>query len=265
MGEYQDMKTLSKILLAATAVSALGAVGAAVAQPAGPRATLYEYPNFQGRSVTVYRYSPNLDDSDFNDTAQSGHFDGDWTICTDSNLRGQCTRVAGDITNLNQQGMGRTISSLQANVDRYSDSNRYGDAGRYGDNDRRYDSDRDTDRDDDRGYQGGGYGSGYSNGNAGGGGYAGGAYTGGNYQASLGQWGGEMLRGRTAVFFARPQSNGQDIAALDRTSADWFCRRQGLGSAAYFDTSTRGRGWRWQNGAFSLDVPVLRDVLCRRF
>jgi hypothetical protein len=67
------------------------------------------------------------------------------------------------------------------------------------------------------------------------------------------------------VFFPRPQSDGQDIAAFNRSAADWFCRRQGLGTAVYYDVSQRGRGFRFQGGGFSLNAPVLRDVVCRKF
>ena len=259
------MKTGMKLMLAGACAAALGtaALGAFAAEPSGPRATLYEYPNFQGRSVTIYRSSPNLADSNFNDMGQSGHFDGDWTLCTDSDFRGQCQRVAGDVTNLNTLGLGRAVSSLQqggvGGTERYGGNDR--DTGRYGDNDQgRYgDNDRGRYGDNDRAYD-----HGAAPVNPGplpptpAPGYQGDRYGGA-------QFGGASLQGRSVVFFPRPQSNGQDIAAYNRGAADWFCRRQGLGAAVYSDTSTRGRGFRFQEGGFAINAPVLRDVLCRRY
>ncbi|HZZ35288.1 MAG TPA: beta/gamma crystallin-related protein [Caulobacteraceae bacterium] len=227
------MKTAARLLAGAcAALATAGLAGAAQAQ----RATLYEYPNFQGRSITVDRGDNNLANDNFNDTAQSGHFDGDWTVCTDSDLRGQCQRVAGDVPNLNQFGVGRSISSLQQG----------GPGGeRWGDTDRRGDRDY-GDRGYDQSERGPLPGAGY------GGGYGGGRWEGG-------------VPGRSVVFFARPRNDGQDIAAYDRNAADWFCRRQGLGRAVYYDVSERGRGFRWQGGGFALNAPVLRDVVCRKF
>src|SRR5258706_8770975 len=99
--------------MAGACVATLWVASGSQVQAAGPRAILYEYPNFQGRSMTVEGGNTNLANSNFNDMAQSGHFDGDWTVCTDSNFQGQCQRVSGDVANLNQMGIGRSISSLQ--------------------------------------------------------------------------------------------------------------------------------------------------------
>jgi hypothetical protein len=264
------MKIHTKLMLAgACAASLMGA--SAQAQLGSARATLYEFPNFQGRSVTIYRNNDNLADSNFNDLAQSGHFDGDWTVCSDANYRGNCQTLSGDVGNLNQYSLGRTVSSLRQGADPYADN-----AGRGGP---RYQ--------DDTGYgdQGHGYatppadnGRGYVDPNTGGQGYgdSGRGYgdtdrgygdTGRGYgDTGRGGYGrqDDGVQGRSVVFFARPKASGQDIAAYDRTAADWFCRSQGLGSSVYFDISERGRGMRWQGGGLSVTGPVLRDAVCRK-
>jgi hypothetical protein len=233
------MKTAARLLIATACLAALA--GAAQAQPYGRgRATLYEYPNFQGRSVTIDRAENNLDNQNFNDAAQSAHFDGYWTVCSNYDFRGRCEVMSGDVRDLGDRNFGRTISSLQPGVE-----------GGYGDND-----DRDHGHDHGGGWNGPG-----GPGAPGPGGPAGGP-TG---QWGAGQWGGGGTAGRSVVFFPRPQSNGQDIAAFDRGAADWFCRKQGLGVSVYYDTKTRGNAFRWQGGAISVNAPVLRDVVCRRF
>ena len=56
------------------------------------------------------------------------------------------------------------------------------------------------------------------------------------------------VAGHGVVFFYRPQRDGADIPGDSRELADGFCRDQGYGPAAYWDTDGR----------------ILRDVLCRR-
>ena len=106
--------TRTAMLALATACAATLA-GAAQAQPvnATGSATLYEAPNFQGRSITIYRGADNLQDQNFNDVAQSAHFDGDWTVCSDAGLHGNCQTLSGDVANLNRYGLGRAVSSLR--------------------------------------------------------------------------------------------------------------------------------------------------------
>jgi hypothetical protein len=275
------MTLKANLLFAGVCAAGLAAVAGAQAEPpygasTAARATLYELPNYQGRSITIYRSNDNLGNTDFNDRAQSAHFDGDWTVCTDSNFRGNCQTVSGDVPNLSRYGLANQLSSLQQ-----ASSGGYGDNGQdrgYGDRGGDRGSGQGGDRgypttQDDRGYPGAGGGGSYQ-----GGGDRG--YPGGNDRGYGGQGGyGDNrdlgangawasaggVRGRSVVFFARPQNNGQDIAAWDRTAADWFCRQQGLGAAVYYDTSYRSnRGWRFNNGAFSVNSPVLRDVVCRK-
>ncbi len=263
------MQKMAKMLL--VGASALAAAAVAQAQPSGAnaaRATLYELPNYQGRSVTIYDRSDNLANAGFNDTARSAHFDGDWTVCTDAAMRGDCQTLTGDIANLESYGLAGRSSSLQQGVDYCGygpDTSR-----RYGDNARANDQDEDRDRgqgypvnpapgvargDNDRGY---GDSRGYGDQDRGG-------YD-DRYNRYPPQttWEGGTP-GRSVVFFPRPTNNGQEIAAYDRSAADWFCRRQGLSSAIYYDTSFRSaRAWRWNGGGFVTNAPVLRDVLCRR-
>lgn len=233
-------------ILAAAILATTALAGAASAQPhdAGARATLYEFPNFQGRSITVSGGDDNLQNDNFNDAARSAHFEGDWTVCSDADLRGNCQRLSGDVANLDRYGLSRSVSSLRQGSD-------YGDAGGAG-----YGRDPGPDRN--------GYGDDHD------GDYAGApgddrGYGSPRGPGSRGDWGADGgVRGRSVVFFARPQMNGQDIAAFDRSAADWFCRRQGLGAAVYYDASFHSRGFRFNGGGFSLNSPVLRDVVCRK-
>jgi len=239
--------------LAAAILTTTALTGAAHAQPRndGPRATLYELPNFQGRSITIYGGDDNLQNDNFNDVARSAHFDGDWTVCSDADMRGNCQRMSGDVANLDRYGLSRSVSSLrqgsdygQAGGNGYGrdpgpdrgyggDRDGYGDAGGYGGPDRGYGQ-------PDRGY-------------------------GGDRGYDDRRWSGMGgVPGRSVVFFPRPKQDGQDIAAFDRSAADWFCRRQGLGAAVYYDSTFRNRGFRFNGGGFSLNAPVLRDVVCRR-
>jgi len=82
--------------------------------PGGRRATLYEYPNYQGRSYTVYDGDRGLGPTGFEDKAMSGEFDGVWTVCEHDDFQGRCQNVSGGVRDLDRLGMSRTISSLRA-------------------------------------------------------------------------------------------------------------------------------------------------------
>lgn len=103
----------------AVAAAATLAAGAAQAQPYGggrgrePAATLYELPNFQGRRIEIFAAGTNLARSGFNDIAQSARFQGRWRVCEDSQFRGRCQDVSGDVADLNAIGLAGRISSLQ--------------------------------------------------------------------------------------------------------------------------------------------------------
>lgn len=286
-------------MLALATACAAALAGAVQAQPAAATgsATLYDGPNFQGRSITIYRGADNLQDRNFNDVAQSGHFDGDWTVCSDAGMHGNCQTLSGDVPNLNRYGLGRMVSSLRKGaVVGDNAAGGYGrDTGPNGGPDRgpgvgadRGPGDR-PGLPDERGYaaspaygdnRGAPDNQGYADNRGGADNQGYGDNRGGPVNPGYGdnrgygddrgygrpgaaQWT-DGFPGRSVVFFPRPRSDGQDIAAFDRSAADWFCRRQGLGVAVYFDTSARGRGFRFNGGGFSLNAPVLRDVVCRR-
>lgn len=74
-------------------------------------ATLYEFPNFQGRSVVVTREEGNLSNVGFNDRARSARFEGTWRVCEDASYRGRCETFVGSVPNLSLRISG--VSSLQ--------------------------------------------------------------------------------------------------------------------------------------------------------
>ncbi|MBL8553848.1 MAG: beta/gamma crystallin family protein [Phenylobacterium sp.] len=97
---------------AALAVAALA--GAAAAQPyRGGSATLYELPNYQGRSVTITQSTPDLGKWRFNDRAQSARFEGRWLVCEHDDFKGRCQEVRGDVPNLHTYGLMAQVSSLE--------------------------------------------------------------------------------------------------------------------------------------------------------
>jgi hypothetical protein len=200
-----------KIRFWMTVLAALALAGAAQAQPyRGARATLYELPNFQGRSVTITQSTPDLGDWRFNDRAQSARFEGRWRVCEHDGFRGRCQEVRGDVADLTTYGLMAQISSLEPAQ-------------------------------------------------APGGGYPGGG--GGPGRPGRDERG---IEGSRTVFFPRPTVDGYDVAAGDR-GADSFCRRQGLGSAVWFDSSERGSPAIGPNGQFVGRASVLRDLLCRKY
>ena len=82
--------------LALAALAALSlAAGVAHAQRGGGSATLYELPNFQGRSVTITDSTPDLGRWRFNDRAQSAKFEGRWRVCEHDQFKGRCQEISG--------------------------------------------------------------------------------------------------------------------------------------------------------------------------
>lgn len=209
---------MKRLIWAAAAAATACLATAAVAQNFGrqPSAILYDGPNFQGRQTTIYGMATNLP-SDFNDRAMSGRFQGRWRICEDSDFRGRCQDVSGDVANMNQLGMGERITSLQA-------------------------------------YMSGGWGPP-------GGGNQGSWRPGGSWNGPNNQ---RPYEGTRNVFFPYPTMQGYDIAA-GSNSANAFCRSQGLGSSAYYDSSERSQNAVDGDGRFVGPSSVLRDVLCRRY
>lgn len=213
-----------KMILAASAAIVAASAGMAAAQSYGggrqPAAILYDQPNFQGQQTTIYGLATNLP-SNFNDKAMSGKFQGRWRICEDSDYRGRCQDVSGDVPNMNLLGFGQRITSLQAYV---------------------------------------------AGGNSGGGGFR--PPPGGGWRPGGGNWSGpnqyRPTEGVRSVFFPYPTYDGYDIAA-GSNSANAFCRSQGLGSSAYYDSSQRAPQAVDGDGRYTGPSSVLRDVVCRRY
>ncbi|MCR5872877.1 beta/gamma crystallin family protein [Phenylobacterium sp. J426] len=103
--------------LVAGAIAALACAGEAAAQNNLGRgsgsATLYELPNYQGRSVTITGSTSDLGDWRFNDRAQSARFSGTWRVCEHDDFRGRCQEIRGDVPDLTQYGLMAQISSLE--------------------------------------------------------------------------------------------------------------------------------------------------------
>ncbi|MCR5878938.1 beta/gamma crystallin family protein [Phenylobacterium sp. J367] len=210
-------------ILIGAAIAALAIAGAADAQPRGgrgPSATLYEGPNFTGRSVTIVGDVSNLGSYNFNDKARSVRLEGRWRLCEHSNFEGRCVEQAGEIPELNTLALAERITSLEP----------IGGGGRPGGGRPDWNDDR----------PGGGWGQG-----------------GGRPDA-------RGVDGERSVFFARPQVRGLDLAA-GSNNANAFCRRQGLGNALYFDSSSRAPRALGPEGQMTGPSTVLRDVLCRKY
>jgi len=109
-GRYSSLGYLDRRVSSAAIVS----VGGGGPAPGGhPRATLYESPNFGGRSFTIEGdVVANFDRTGFNDRASSLRIDGGyWLFCTDALFEGTCrTFGPGDYPQLPWE-VNRKISS----------------------------------------------------------------------------------------------------------------------------------------------------------
>lgn len=108
------MSKTTSLMIAALA--ALSLAGAADAQPRGgrgPSATLYEGPNFTGRSVTIIGDVSNLGSYNFNDKARSVRLEGRWRLCEHAGFEGRCVEQTGEIPELNTLAMAERITSLE--------------------------------------------------------------------------------------------------------------------------------------------------------
>lgn len=109
--------TISMAVAAAAGASlVLSAIAAAPTPAALPpsKITLYEKPNFQGRSMTFEFRVPSLNAVKFNDTAQSVKIDGlrDWVLCESRNFMGRCIRVHLKEKDLKRQNFSGLASSI---------------------------------------------------------------------------------------------------------------------------------------------------------
>jgi hypothetical protein len=99
--------------LAVATLAALSLAGAAQAQRGAGAATLYELPNFQGRSVTITQSAPDLGRWNFNDRAQSARFEGRWRVCEHDEFKGRCQEISGPVADLTTYSLFGQISSLE--------------------------------------------------------------------------------------------------------------------------------------------------------
>jgi hypothetical protein len=111
------LRRLTIVLAGAATIGASLGLSAFAAAPAPlPRSkiTLYEKPNFQGRSMTFEFRVPSLNAVKFNDTAQSVKIDGlrDWVLCESRNFMGRCIRVHLKEKDLKRQNFSGLASSI---------------------------------------------------------------------------------------------------------------------------------------------------------
>lgn len=87
---------------------------AAPAQAVASKITLFEKPNFQGRSMTFERRVASLNAVGFNDIAQSVKIEGprDWVLCESRNFLGRCIRVHVKEKDLTRQKFTSLASSI---------------------------------------------------------------------------------------------------------------------------------------------------------
>ena len=83
--------------------------------------TFYEYPNFGGRSVTVYGEENNFSDIGFNDRARSARANGSFLVCEDLDFRGRCERISGNVRDLEYMGLGGRVSSARSESGGWND------------------------------------------------------------------------------------------------------------------------------------------------
>jgi len=102
-------------------VALLGAISGVVALAAPPSVplppssiTLFEKPNFQGRSMTFDHRVASLNAVGFNDLAQSVKISGkqDWVLCESRNFLGRCIRVHEKEKDLKRQKFTSLASSI---------------------------------------------------------------------------------------------------------------------------------------------------------
>jgi hypothetical protein len=114
------MSMRSKITLALIASGGLAFSVAAFAAGPAPAPlppssiTLYEKPNFQGRSMTFSSRVASLNAVGFNDVAHSVKIDGkrDWVLCESRNFLGRCIRVHLKEKDLKRQKFSGLASSI---------------------------------------------------------------------------------------------------------------------------------------------------------
>jgi hypothetical protein len=194
--------------------------------------TLYEYPGYLGRSVTISDATPDLATIGFANRARSARVRGDWQVCPLATYQGSCQRLTGDSALISRSliaslrpfadtqspvgGSSTSSSSSSSSSSNSSSSSSSGSAGIV-----------DLDAlDADSGTE-----------------------------------------GQDVAFFARPSLGGTQVSAgsNDRMAGDAFCVRAGFASSAYTSRArVQGSGLIDLAARTRVRGFALRDVLCRR-
>lgn len=108
------MSTARLVSLRRNALGLIASLGLAV--PALAQITLYEQPNFEGRSITATGRVSNLKASNFNDRASSAVVRSRrWEVCVDQRYGGRCRVLRpGQYASLEAMGLDDRISSVRA-------------------------------------------------------------------------------------------------------------------------------------------------------
>lgn len=101
------------LMLATIAALATSADAQGRRRTGEPSITLYDQPDFQGRSISLYFDAPNLADQGFNDRARSARIEGAWRLCEDKNYRSRCEPFADDVRDFGRFEFSNRITSLQ--------------------------------------------------------------------------------------------------------------------------------------------------------
>lgn len=75
--------------------------------------TLYEYPAYLGRSVSVTSATSDLASLGFARRAQSARVTGSWEVCPQPAYKGNCQTLTGNVKVLQLLGLGGTIASVR--------------------------------------------------------------------------------------------------------------------------------------------------------
>jgi hypothetical protein len=226
--------------IAAAAALPFTALLAQVTGP-GPAAypgtvTLYEYPGYLGRSVTISGATPDLATLGFANRARSARVLGEWQVCPLAIYQGSCQRLSGDSALISRSMIAslRPYADAQAAVGGTSSS---------------------------------GSGSSSSSSSSSGSSSSSSGSSGSGIVDLDALDADSGTEGQDVAFFARPSMGGTQVSAgsNDRSSGDAFCVRAGFSSSAY---TSRARVQA--SGLIDLTARTrvrgfaLRDVLCRR-
>jgi hypothetical protein len=110
------MLSIANVAGGAAILALAGVAGALAAAPTVPPTTsitVFDQPNFQGRSMTFERSVPSLAALDFNDLPRSVRIKGrDWVLCEHRNFMGKCVRVRAKEKDLKRLKIAGQVSSL---------------------------------------------------------------------------------------------------------------------------------------------------------